>query len=218
MNVSSILRKRFIFFFTEFRLANQKIRTFFFFIFLFFFLLTTFSDKPPKLIYMAYGRTPLKRRTTYGRGTKQYRRTVYRRAYFNSRRGIGRKEKKGCDIEFPTATVVDTTNDNSNTYLLNGIQKGLDHGTESGDTSGTNPSNWTSRSSGQPVMPPSTRPKSMEAGSDAWSSGTNNQTMGQCQPSTPSLEVPIKLGQKPAVYKTTSSMTTCSDSKSSSTQ
>ena len=68
MSVSSILRKRFIFFFTEFRLANQKIRLFLFLFFFFFFLLLTFSDKPPKLIYMAYGRTPLKRRATYGRG------------------------------------------------------------------------------------------------------------------------------------------------------
>lgn len=77
---------------------------------------------------MAYPRgrrTPLKRKATYGRGTKRFARSQYRRAYFNRRRGVGRKEKKGCDIEFPTATVVDTTNDNSNTYLLNGIQEGV---------------------------------------------------------------------------------------------
>ena len=73
---------------------------------------------------MAYRRT-LKRRAIHGRGTRRYSQTVYRRAYFNRRRGVGRKEKKGCDIEFPTATVVDTTNDNSNTYLLNGIQEGV---------------------------------------------------------------------------------------------
>ena len=52
---------------------------------------------------MAYPRgrrTPLKRKATYGRGTKRFARSQYRRAYFNRRRGVGRKEKKGCDIEF----------------------------------------------------------------------------------------------------------------------
>ena len=49
---------------------------------------------------MVYSRTTLKRRMTYGRGTRRYRQTVYRRAYFNRRRGVGRKEKKGADVTF----------------------------------------------------------------------------------------------------------------------
>ena len=74
---------------------------------------------------MAYGRTPLKRRTTYGRGTKQYRRTVYRRAYYDRRRGVGRKEKKGCDLGFASETVLASTNTNGGMWLLNGIQEGV---------------------------------------------------------------------------------------------
>ena len=78
---------------------------------------------------MAYPRgrrTPLKRRATYGRGTKQYRRTVYRRAYFNRRRGVGRKEKKGCDITFGAdIDVVNSTNTNAAILLMNGIQEGV---------------------------------------------------------------------------------------------
>lgn len=77
---------------------------------------------------MAYPRgrrTPLKRRATYGRGTKRYNQARYRRAYFNRRRGVGRKERKGCDVSFPTEAIVDTTNTNDNIYLLNGIQEGV---------------------------------------------------------------------------------------------
>ena len=62
----------------------------------------------PKLIYMAYPRgrrTPLKRKATYGRGTKRFARSQYRRAYFNRRRGVGRKEK-GADVSFTTDTVL----------------------------------------------------------------------------------------------------------------
>ena len=77
---------------------------------------------------MAYSRTTLKRRMTYGRGTRRYRQTVYRRAYFNRRRGVGRKEKKGADVTFTTETVLSSTNTNGGIYLLNGIQEGLDHG------------------------------------------------------------------------------------------
>lgn len=77
---------------------------------------------------MAYSRgrrTPLKRRPTYGRGTRRYNQARYRRAYFNKRRGVGRKEKKGCDVAFATEQVVATTNTNDNVYLLNGIQEGV---------------------------------------------------------------------------------------------
>ena len=77
---------------------------------------------------MAYPRgrrTPLKRRRTYGRGTKQYRRAVYRRAYYNKSRGVGRKEKKGCDLGFATETILASTNTNGGMWLLNGIQEGV---------------------------------------------------------------------------------------------
>lgn len=77
------------------------------------------------MVYQRGQRRTLKSRRTYGRGTKPYRRAVYRRAYFNRRRGVGRKEKKGCDVKFPTEVVVSTTNTNANTYLLNGIQEGV---------------------------------------------------------------------------------------------
>ena len=73
---------------------------------------------------MAYSRTTLKRRMTYGRGTRRYRQTVYRRAYFNRRRGVGRKEKKGADVTFTTDTVLSSTNTNGGIYLLNGIKRG----------------------------------------------------------------------------------------------
>ena len=73
---------------------------------------------------MAY-RRPLKRRPTYGRGTRRYNQTVYRRAYFNRRRGVGRKEKKGCDVAFTTATILSSTNTNGGIYLLNGVQEGV---------------------------------------------------------------------------------------------
>ena len=74
---------------------------------------------------MAYGRTTLKRRMTYGRGTKRFARTQYRRAYFNRRRGVGRKEKKGCDVSFPADAIVTTTGTNGGIYLLNGVQEGV---------------------------------------------------------------------------------------------
>ena len=74
---------------------------------------------------MAYGRTTLKKRMTYGRGTRQYRQTVYRRAYYTRRRGVGRKEKKGCDVSFTTAGIVSTTNNNTGIYLMNGVQEGV---------------------------------------------------------------------------------------------
>ena len=77
---------------------------------------------------MAYPRgrrTPLKRRATYGRGTKRYAQARYRRAYFNRRRGVGRKEKKGADVPFTTETVLSSTNTNGGIYLLNGIQEGV---------------------------------------------------------------------------------------------
>ena len=77
---------------------------------------------------MAYPRgrrTPLKRRATYGRGTKRYAQARYRRAYFNRRRGVNRKEKKGCDVGLPGDLILSTTNTNGNIYLLNGIQEGV---------------------------------------------------------------------------------------------
>ena len=77
---------------------------------------------------MAYPRgrrTPLKRRATYGRGTRTFARAKFRRAYFNRRRGVGRKEKKGCDVSFTTNGVISTTNTNGGIYLLNGIQEGV---------------------------------------------------------------------------------------------
>ena len=95
---------------------------------------------------MAYPRgrrTPLKRRATYGRGTRTFARARYRRAYFNRRRGVGRKEKKGADVTFTTDTVLSSTNTNGGIYLLNGIKKGLDHGIEVEGICGTNPLNWT---------------------------------------------------------------------------
>ena len=73
---------------------------------------------------MSY-RRPLKRRPTYGRGTRRYNQTVYRRAYFNRRRGVGRKEKKGCDLGFATETILATTSTNGGIWLLNGIQEGV---------------------------------------------------------------------------------------------
>ena len=51
--------------------------------------------------------------------------TVYRRAYFNRRRGIGRKEKKGVDVPSPKTLLVASTNTNQGIYLLNGIQEGV---------------------------------------------------------------------------------------------
>lgn len=74
---------------------------------------------------MSSYRRPLKRRPTYGRGTKQYRRTVYRRAYYDRRRQVGRKEKKGCDVSFSTTQVPNTTGTNDCIFLMNGIQEGV---------------------------------------------------------------------------------------------
>ena len=77
---------------------------------------------------MAYPRgrrTPLKRRPTYGRGTKRFARSQYRRAYFNRRRGVSRKEKKGCDVGFNNTTIPSTTNNNLGIWLLNGVQEGV---------------------------------------------------------------------------------------------
>ena len=95
---------------------------------------------------MAYPRgrrTPLKK-SYLRKGTKQYRRTVYRRAYFNRRRGVQRKEKKGCDITFGAdIDVVNSTNTNAAILLMNGIQEVWVHGTESVVIFGTSPSNWT---------------------------------------------------------------------------
>ena len=73
---------------------------------------------------MAYRRT-LKRRAIHGRGTRRYNQTVYRRAYYTRRRGVGRKEKKGADVPFTTETVLSSTNTNGGIYLLNGIQEGV---------------------------------------------------------------------------------------------
>lgn len=70
-------------------------------------------------------RRTLKSRRTYGRGTRPYRQATYRRAYFNSRRGIGKKEKKGCDVTFTTTDIVDTVNTNAAIFLMNGIQEGV---------------------------------------------------------------------------------------------
>ena len=69
--------------------------------------------------------------------------TCYRRAYFNRRRGVGRKEKKGCDVSFSTTQVPNTTGTNDCIFLMNGIQEGWDHGTASVATSGTSPSSST---------------------------------------------------------------------------
>lgn len=77
------------------------------------------------MVYPRGRRTPLKRRGTYGRGTKRYAQARYRRAYFNRRRGVGRKEKKGCDVSFTTAGIVSTTNTNAGIYLMNGVQEGV---------------------------------------------------------------------------------------------
>ena len=70
-------------------------------------------------------RRTLKSRRTYGRGTRPYRQATYRRAYFNRRRGIGRKEKKGCDVTFTKTQIIDTVNTNGCMWLLNGIQEGV---------------------------------------------------------------------------------------------
>ena len=95
------------------------------------------------MAYTRSRRTTLKRRATYGRGTKRYNRAVYRKAYYRQRRGIGRKEKKGVDVPFPEDSLVASTGTNQGIYLLNGIKKELDHGTESVVIFGTSPSNWT---------------------------------------------------------------------------
>ena len=45
--------------------------------------------------------------------------------YYNKSRGVGRKEKKGCDLGFATETILATTNTNGGMWLLNGIQEGV---------------------------------------------------------------------------------------------
>lgn len=77
------------------------------------------------MVYKRVGRRTLKSRRTYARGSKQFSRAVYRRAYYRGRRGVGRKEKKGVDVDFPGETIVVTTNTNDNIYLLNAIQEGV---------------------------------------------------------------------------------------------
>ena len=77
------------------------------------------------MVYQRYQRKTLKSRRTYGRGTKPYRRAMYRRAYFNKSRGISRKEKKGVDTTFVNTTIVDEVSTNNSIWLLNGIQEGV---------------------------------------------------------------------------------------------
>lgn len=77
------------------------------------------------MVYQRSQRRTLKSRRTYGRGTKRYAQARYRRTYFNRRRGVGRKEKKGCDVAFTTVGILSTTNTNGGIYLMNGVQEGV---------------------------------------------------------------------------------------------
>ena len=62
---------------------------------------------------------------TYGRGTKRYAQSRYRRAYFNRRRGVMRKEKKGCDVSFTNTAITSSNGTNAGIWLLNGVQEGV---------------------------------------------------------------------------------------------
>lgn len=77
------------------------------------------------MAYRRSQRTTLKRRMTYGRGTKRFAQTRYRRAYFNNRRGVARKEKKGCDVTFANTPITSSSGTNAGTWLLNGVQEGV---------------------------------------------------------------------------------------------
>jgi len=77
------------------------------------------------MAYQRSQRRTLKSRRTYGRGTKRFSQARYRRAYFNRRRGVGKKEKKGCDVSFTSTFITNATNTNANIFLLNGIQEGV---------------------------------------------------------------------------------------------
>lgn len=77
------------------------------------------------MVYNRSQRTTLKRRTTYGRGTRRYAQTRYRRAYFNKRRGVMRKEKKGCDVTFSNTPITASSGTNAGIWLLNGVQEGV---------------------------------------------------------------------------------------------
>ena len=77
------------------------------------------------MAYRRSQRTTLKRRATYGRGTRRYAQTRYRRAYFNKRRGVMRKEKKGCDVSFTNTAISSSNGTNAGIWLLNGVQEGV---------------------------------------------------------------------------------------------
>ena len=77
------------------------------------------------MAYRRSQRTTLKRRATYGRGTRRYAQTRYRRAYFNKRRGVMRKEKKGCDVAFTNTAITSSNGTNAGIWLLNGVQEGV---------------------------------------------------------------------------------------------
>ena len=77
------------------------------------------------MAYRRSQRTTLKRRATYGRGTRRYAQSRYRRAYFNKRRGVMRKEKKGCDVSFTNTPISSSNGTNAGIWLLNGVQEGV---------------------------------------------------------------------------------------------
>ena len=77
------------------------------------------------MAYRRSQRTTLKRRATYGRGTRRYAQSRYRRAYFNKRRGVMRKEKKGCDVAFTNTAITSSNGTNAGIWLLNGVQEGV---------------------------------------------------------------------------------------------
>ena len=149
---------------------------------------------------MAYPRgrrTPLKRRATYGRGTKRFARAQYRRAYFNRRRGVGRKEKKGCDLGFATETILASTNTNGGMWLLNGIQEGVGSWNRIGRYIWNKSLEldlnlrWDASYGALDTI------RSTHNGCDVSWSGTNNPTMGVSQHSKQSLVIRAKVGQRP---------------------
>ena len=115
---------------------------------------------------MAYSRTTLKRRMTYGRGTRRYRQTVYRRAYFNRRRGRSRERKEGSWRDLHPDTVLSSTNTNGGIYLLNGIQEGVGSWNRSGRY--VEQIHWTGPNSPVHLQLRGATPPSPENGCECW--------------------------------------------------
>ena len=170
---------------------------------------------------MAYPRgrrTPLKRKATYGRGTKRFARSQYRRAYFNRRRGVGRKEKKGCDVAFAATSVPTSTGTNLGIFLLNGIQEGVGSWNRIGRYIWNKSIELDLTLDWKTATPQVTPHRQPHRGCDASSCGTNSQTTRPSHHSTPCSGTQTKPEPRAQVCKTTSDTTTCSASKYYSTQ